>query len=783
MFILLILVLIFTISINSFAQKLVASFDVDNKNSNVQIIDTADGKFDILKINNRNYVKNRDFTQFLYFAVSSKLRNEVGSDAWILIEGTSDVLGDLKVRYNSKTDTYALTEPIRTFGDKKSDFILVNLKDSDFKGTQNAGADFRIESPSYYISSIKVFNGKPSFKEKVLTPNERKAKALEIASNIPKAKTNGMKYVLGDSIYDLVDKTTRWTIPFGHNSDAGTGKLLSGLGATSVESYVTWELCETDKEGKWNWENWDRQIKNLNDNGLKLTPFLILGPAYSTPDWFRASEDHFPCVCLEHGEKSKIESLWNPNLEKWIDRFVKEYASKYNDPKMLESVLLGIQGDYGEAIYSVSGGWTELIPGPYHAHGGFWCNDPYALKDYKLYLEKKYIDIESLNELYKTDYSNFEELDFPGKDNFENYKKNISKDTPSKKREYLDFVTWYREAMINLADKWLFIANKYFDKDIPIYLCTGGNMEPTHGSDFSLQCKVAAKHNGGVRITNEGSEYKWNNCQVRLVDTAARFYGAKFGHEPATNVSASGLVARIYGSVSSGAEHHHEYARNVFSGSDRIEAHKKNIKFMEYYSDPVVPVAIFYPSTALTLDFPKYWSSFTNFTATLRDISDHDYLDENLIRDGALEKYKVLIIKSGDIIEPKDANIIAEWAKNGGKVIVLGVNELICNVEGTSESEKILFSKDFSGEDYGNGYVIRAIDFGEIRQLLAVFYLKNGYPLYDTEDDQVFGALVSENTILYHNSNSEDKKVYYAYKGDTYSVTVPAYGIEKIILK
>ena len=63
----------------------------------------------------------------------------------------------------------------------------------------------------------------------------------------------------------------------------------------------------------------------LKDNDLKWVPFLILGPAYSTPDWFSAGKDHYPCRCLEHGFDNQVESRWNPNLPKWIDRFIAEF--------------------------------------------------------------------------------------------------------------------------------------------------------------------------------------------------------------------------------------------------------------------------------------------------------------------------------------------------------------------------------------------------------------------------------------------------------------------------
>jgi len=47
-------------------------------------------------------------------------------------------------------------------------------------------------------------------------------------------------------------------------------------------------------------------------------------------------------------------------------------------------------------------------------------------------------------------------------------------------------------------------AREFFP-NTKIYLCTGGDGHPTHGSDFTHQARIAAKHRAGIRITNEGS--------------------------------------------------------------------------------------------------------------------------------------------------------------------------------------------------------------------------------------------------------------------------------------
>ena len=73
-----------------------------------------------------------------------------------------------------------------------------------------------------------------------------------------------------------------------------------------------------------------------------------------------------------------------------------EFAKRYGKSGVIETVLLGIQGDFGEAIYSVTGGgWTFNMPGEYHNHAGYWCDDPYALASFRKAIADKYGSVDA----------------------------------------------------------------------------------------------------------------------------------------------------------------------------------------------------------------------------------------------------------------------------------------------------------------------------------------------------------------------------------------------------
>ncbi len=442
--------------------------------------------------------------------------------------------------------------------------------------------------------------------------------------------------------------------------------LYKALGATSVESYVTWQSCEGRGRDMWDWSAWDALAETIAGAGLKWVPFLIAGPAYATPAWYRESEG-LPCRCVEHGTDSKIESLWSGSILQYAERFLEAFARRYDRDGLIESVLLGIQGDYGEAIYSVKGGgWTFEIPGEYHNHLGFWCGEEPARKAFRAYAAAKYGTPAGVNRAWKTSFAGEDDIDYPF--DSEEGKAALLQKLPGDaalRRRWLDFVEWYRLSMTEYADRWMAAARRIFpERDV--FLCTGGISLPEMGSDFSAQCRTAARHGGGVRITNEGSDYASNFVVTRQVATAGRYYGAYFGFEPASRENETGVAARIYNAAASGADQLHDYTYNMLSESMQ-KAQRQNLSALQKHC-PVVPAAVFYPSVSLALS-PSDWY---RKAARLRGFTDFDMADETLIADGALDRYKILIAFDEPWMEEETARAITDWTEKGGRLLWIG---------------------------------------------------------------------------------------------------------------
>ncbi len=719
------------------------------KSEGISLLDCEDGRWDLRTLAGRECVALRPGTtppsNYLYFRLSPEAKAKIGSDAYLVVDFLNRGVGRVEVQFNGVENPYTGGGGFLLVGNDKWDRGLVRLTGVKFEGKQNGGADFRLAGiGSLAVSRLEVHAEDP--KLNLPSDKERVMENLK-QGNAPK----DMSYCFGANFVD-----------------EGTALLYKSLGVTSIESYVTWETCERAGEGKWDWSHWDAQVKVLKDTGLKWVPFIILSPAYSTPDWFRAGKEHFPCRCLEHGIDSKIESLWNPNLPKWIDRFIEEFAKRYGRTGVIESVLLGIQGDFGEAIYSVwGGGWTFNVPGEYHNHAGYWCDDPYALADFRKFVGKRYKTVDAVNKAWGSDFESIDKVDFPGrKDELTAFRRKVDSGDPGARRRWIDFIDWYRAAMTDWSDWWMATTRKHFP-ETPIYLCTGGDAEPRHGSNFAEQSRVSAKHGAGVRITNEASDYAANFAITRWVASACKHYGAYYGFEPAGAEDEKGIVARIYNATASGANQLHDYANNVTQSQERMEAQREHLKYLFRVKEPVVPVALWYPNVSLTLK----WGGYIEKAAQLRDYTDFDYVDETMLRTGALGRHKLLIILHGEIMEPSDAKRIAAWVKKGGRVIVMDVSKFQ-SVEGTDEPEQILSMAGITRVSGWDQMADTAVDL--LREI--------GLPVCDWKKDGIFATRIDPDRWLFLNTTGDTAEAPIRYKGSESKVAVHAGAITEVKL-
>jgi len=711
-----------------------------------------------------NDVDNRSY--YIYFQVDDSFIKGGRNELYITVEYYDD-FGPFSLQYDAPDDPYKGLQMEVRLGTYKWQKITFHIEDANFLNRQNFGADFRIYAPSnkIYIRRVEVSKTKPEDYD----PERRMQKIMKESKLKAVAPLNGRE------------------ITFGNDATESQAALFKTLGVTSVESYVTWESVEPEKD-KWNWEQWDKQVEILKKYGLKWVPFLIAGPAYATPKWFRESDQHIGAVCLEHNIASKIESIWNPHLPQWIERFIAAFAQRYAGTGVIESVLLGITGDYGEAIFPVwGGGWTFQIPGVYHTHPGYWCGDPYARESFKKAMKEEYGTIEKLNSAWGTSFPSFDDVEFPPLEVTGGIREDaptpagtfFPKDAQSRRR-WLDFLNWYRGEMTRWADWWLATTKKYFP-DTEVYLCTGGDAVPPHGSDFAEQCKVAAKNKCGVRITNEGSDYAFNFYLTHWVASAGKFYDAFYGFEPASGVNEKGIVARIYNVVAAGAKQLHEYNNNIIGSGKRMEIFRENYPYLGETLSPKVDLAVFYPKISLAIR----WADFPERVVLLRDILDVDFLDETMLRDGALKNYKFFLIIAGQFMEEGDLAILRKWVEEGGILLSCGVSQME-TVEGDSTPFAELFDRENKVRRLGKGKTIfLPLSWEESEGLFAslVRMLRaEGCPVPDGVKDGVYITLFPDHLLILNtNDNPVEKQI--TLPGQSIRLELPPVSIKKLAIE
>ena len=436
--------------------------------------------------------------------------------------------------------------------------------------------------------------------------------------------------------------------------------LARVLGFTAVESYVPWNSIEPNREGEWDFSVHDAAIPILQQYGLKWFPLLIVGSAYALPRWFRDSDDHVGMVCLEHLRANDIESVFTEPHQRHVQRYLRAFGEKYEPMGILEGVRLGPSGNYGESQYPAGGNW-----GPegkqMHIHIGWWAGDRPAVENYQKWLAQRYNEIAALNAAWGTSFTAWEEILPRIPEHMETA------------RERVDFTQWYTDAMSNWCDFWAKTARAAMPNTV-IFQSAGGWGFREAGTDYVAQARSMRDiGNSGIRLTNETDSFEQNFYVTRLANTAARYYGIRYGTEPASSHTARGVVARLFELITGNGDHFFTYYPNLMAQPPAVEKWLTYAPLLDERARPRVEVAVYYPETMNQLEDGAfrhlYAGGFYYRAAALRRVCDLDYLDEQLIREGALTRYKVLAFVWGDKAPADVLAAVDAWVKDGGVVI------------------------------------------------------------------------------------------------------------------
>ncbi len=422
-------------------------------------------------------------------------------------------------------------------------------------------------------------------------------------------------------------------------------------GVSSVEDYICWLPLEPER-GRWNWAYYDENCRELRKRGMGYTVYPWL---HFVPKWVLDSEFWEPLLCLRHGKSTWAPSIWSPKTSALFDRFYAELRKRFGD--RISAVYVSMVCDFGEVGYPV--GMTRKLVPTDHIHPGFWCGDPDARADFRRFAVEKYGTLERVNAAWGTAFRDPGAVDYPGWAYRGGY---ALPETPQGRRRRLDFAQWYLGSMVDFAGRAVAISRRYFPR-IPHEIKIGfGSERLEYGADVTAYVK-RSKTDGYIVRSTHG---KLPMFFYRRFSTAAKFYDVPLVTEPPSGVSRHEEVERIFKDATSGTTEYFDYPANLLNATDLFSRFGRYMEGKHSLTD----VAFFFPSTDHWLQ-PDENNPAALLAAceAARDFFDWDLVDERLVRDGALDRYRVLLWPAGRIV-PKDIFArIRRWVERGGVLV------------------------------------------------------------------------------------------------------------------
>ncbi len=437
-------------------------------------------------------------------------------------------------------------------------------------------------------------------------------------------------------------------------------------GLVAFEDYVAWGAVEREP-GKWDWRQHDAVCDAIKKAGLEYVVYVW---AHLPPAWMLGSKDFTPMRCVEHKRDSNYFSIFDPRTLEHYDTFYRELHSHFGEK--IDAIYACILGPYGEGNYPLNASAWVINLG--HCHDeGYWCADPYAVNAFQDAMRGKYKDIAVLNSAWATSLRSFEEVAIPA-EIVEGFKPSPAAwKTAHDRRRWLDFITWYHQAIIDFAERAIQVTLKYYPKH-KVRTKPGGNAGGVNPVSWGTYCPGYAKMAAKYGIVLQPADCHGAYFGDKWIGTAYQFYGVPLSTEPAGGTDHKTVVCRMFSDASCGASQIFTYEFDAHAADIQRYAHL-------YTGKPGdTDVAILCPTTLYRLG-GDLWPMIGEANR-LRELTDYDVLDELLVLDGALTKrYRTLILFEPEFIERAVIDRVESWVKSGGRLVMFG-KESIRNVEG-----------------------------------------------------------------------------------------------------
>jgi hypothetical protein len=440
---------------------------------------------------------------------------------------------------------------------------------------------------------------------------------------------------------------------------------LKRIGVFADCDYLAWSIAEPT-EGEWDFSPYVRNADLLHAAGLKYSIFCWV---HFPPQWYIDSPDFVPYQCAEHGEKLVQLSPWSPNVWRVYHSFYSALSAAMGDK--IDWIRVATPSDYGEIGYPAA--MTSWLVPQKHAHQGYWCGDPYARADFQAEIKARFKTLQALNGRWGTGFKSWDAVAYPDLIDERGAKAAQESGKATDRRRWLDFIDWYNGTWLRFTPRLVDLIRQALPGRQMVVSVGYASEDNKFGNDYSAVPRMASKI--GVALQTPGNVGYY---AMKRVSTACHFYGVPYYTEPPGDVPPDAEIARIFADVSNGVQVYFEYPNNIDRALARVQECRKHMTGAK----PVVDLAIFNATLKHRLTggggFPQYASAFGE---QVHERLDFDVVDETLIEDGILSKYRVLVYIQGGMTEASTLRKIAEWVKKGGALVTCDIGD-VESVEG-----------------------------------------------------------------------------------------------------
>ncbi len=443
---------------------------------------------------------------------------------------------------------------------------------------------------------------------------------------------------------------------------------LHNLGLVADEDYIAWGAVER-APGEWQWQQHDAMEKALHGAGMK---YVAYNWVHFPPVWLRDQQKDKRTLlrCMEHNEETHYLSVFDPRTIEWYDHFYHALHDHFGD--RVDDVYACILGPYGEGNYPLRvPDWINMG----HCHEGYWCGDVYARAALQAAMKKKYGRIAKLNSAWGTDYKAFEDIQPPRELSDEKFKPSLATlPTAGDRQRWLDFITWYHQAIIDFTGESVRTVLKYYPAS-KVRTKPGGNARGVNPLPWGTYCPGYAQMAKSLHVVLQPADCGGAVFGDKWMGTAYQFYGVKECTEPAGDLSHHDFARRMFSDASCGAAQFFSYQYEMHAPDIQRYVHLITGKPGDTAIAVYCPTTLYRLGESLQPTIDAGWP--------LRDLCEYDVLDEVLITDGALttKRYKVLVLPQSDVIEQPILDKLKSFLRDGGKIIAAG-NAPIRNVAG-----------------------------------------------------------------------------------------------------